>query len=179
MSSVDRDMRMSIWGEFKTPEAVEELAEAFNHWVAPDWQKSRFDHETATRHILESLDDGQEVVVVRENTARSLNDISHVCRRHELSYEIFSIYDNENTSHMLTVWAPGFDNEKHFDADEKARPLFAIDGLSRKIKNDPSNAVAIIEEFEKQALVGVERVATASDEVIEAVKRGAVPTPGV
>lgn len=165
-----RDVSMTIWGEVKSAEAVRELAETFDDYVKPDWNESYFAGEVhGMEYVVERIEDGKPIEVVREETGMDLSEVAEVCRKHGLSYEILYTGD-ENEMNMVTLWSPDFEKEHNFESDDVGNPMLSISEITSKIRKNPENALEIVEKIEKSALIGVRRVATAESDVIAKVK---------
>jgi len=164
--ATERDVSMTIFGEVKSIEAVKELASAFESYVCPDWNEPQFDSDfEGIVHIVEALEEGKGIRVIRSSTGMQLDEISEVCRKHALSYEIMFEGD-DLVNPYVNVWAPHFEDERTFECTDGGRPMIPIEDISKRIRKDPQNVLATLDEIERSALIGVGQIATATPELI-------------
>jgi hypothetical protein len=164
------DVCICIFGELKSLDAAKELAIEFEDHAAPDWNKPYFSDESeGVAHILEAIEKGFILSVIRSDTGDDFGTIASVCQEHGLSFEI-NFTNCDVGAPYMEVWAPGFENVRTFGATDGESPTMAIEDITKLIRKDPTNALAIVEQIEQSALVGVSRRITASPDVIAQFK---------
>jgi hypothetical protein len=164
------DVSMTIFGDLKSLAAARAIAVEFQDHVKPDWNAGYFQDEAeGVARILHVLENGGALSIFRGDTNDDLGTIAEECRDHGLSYEI--IFTNcEEGDPFVNLWAPHFEEEKTFSASAGGRPKIAIEDITKLIRQNPENALKIVEEIERSALIGVSQTITASPEVIAEIR---------
>lgn len=171
------DIKMNIWGSIASVETARELAETFVEFAKPDWNLSTFENTPeAAKYILECIEDGQTIKIVRESTEMDCADVEEICKSHSLSYEVLMTNYDTGETPVIFFWAPDFDEVQQFDADEAGRPQIAIEDITKVFRENLSNVMPIIENFERSAMINVNRATTADDAILEHLKSFAPAT---
>jgi len=161
-----RDIEIEIYGEIRSLDAIKALAAEMNDHVAPDFGEGYLDEWDAFGHIVASLEQGEPIRVVRDDTSDDLDGIAEVCREHGLAYCIKG-HKTEWLAAMLETWAPGFKEPQHPTIDENHDIVIPRDEVKKLRKKGIEALDARIAELDRIALDDIDRKVTASDEVLE------------